>query len=292
MPKGTIVKNISNTYTVKMNKQAYVCTAKGKFKNYNINPVVGDNVEFDIIDEDKKEGVITEILEREVYLKRPKVANITQIMLVISIKNPKPDLLMLDKQIAFAEFLHVKPVIIINKCDLDENHEAEYIQNIYSKIGYDVIITEAKNNIGIKQIKEKLKNNLTVFSGNSGVGKSTITNSILGKIKAKEGQISEKNKKGKNTTTAVAIYEAEKNSYIVDTPGFSSFDITEIDYKDLKNYFIEFKKDECEFIDCSHTKERSCKIIDDVTDGIISKERYENYCILYNNLKENCKIIK
>lgn len=285
MPKGLIVKNISNTYTVKMNKQAYVCTAKGKFKNENITPVVGDNVEFDIIDEYKKEGLITEILERSVYLKRPKVANITQIMLVISIKSPKPDLFMLDKQIAFAEFLKIKPVIIINKCDLDENSEAERIQKIYSNIGYEVILTEAKNSLGISKIKELLKNNITVFSGNSGVGKSTITNSILGKIKTKEGEISLKNQKGKNTTTVITIYEAGKNSYIVDTPGFSSFDVNEINYKELKNYFIEFKKDECEFLDCSHIKERDCKIRDDVTKGIISKERYENYYNLYEILK-------
>lgn len=289
MPKGLIVNNISNIYIVKMNKQSYTCTAKGKFKNENIIPVVGDNIEFDIIDEEKKEGIITDILERKVYLKRPRVANVTQIMLVISIKNPKPDLLMLDKQIAFAEFLKLKPIIVINKCDLDKKNEVKYIENIYSNIGYDVIVTEAKNNIGINQIKEKLKSNITVFSGNSGVGKSTITNSILGTIKTKEGEISEKNKKGKNTTTAVTIYEVGKNSYVVDTPGFSSFDITEIEYKELKKYFIEFKKDECEFLDCSHTKERSCKIINDVRNGIISKERYENYCNLYDTLKDNYK---
>lgn len=287
MPKGLIVNNISNTYTVKMNELEYICIAKGKFKNESIIPVVGDNVGFDIIDEYKNEGIITEILERNVYLKRPKVANITQIMLVISIKSPKPDLYMLDKQIAFAEFLKIKPIIIINKCDLEKNNEVEYIKEIYSKIGYEVILTEAKNNLGINKIKELLKNNITVFSGNSGVGKSTITNSILGKIKTKEGEISEKNQKGKNTTTAITIYEVEKNSYIVDTPGFSSFNIDEINYKDLKKYFIEFSQDECEFLDCSHTKERNCKIIDDVKNEFISKERYKNYCNLYQTLKDN-----
>jgi len=290
MPTGLIVNNISNIYTVKMNKQAYKCTAKGKFKNNSIIPVVGDNVEFDIIDEGKKEGIITNVQERKIYLKRPKVANITQIMLIISIKNPKPDLLMLDKQIAFAEYLKLKPIIIINKCDLDKKNEANYIENIYSNIGYDVIITEAKNNIGINKIKEKLKNNITVFSGNSGVGKSTITNSVIGEEQTKEGEISQKNKRGKNTTTAVTIYEIDKNTYIVDTPGFSSFNIEEIDYKDLKNYFIEFEKEVCEFLDCSHTKERNCKIINDVTSGIISKKRYENYKNLYEFLKNNYKV--
>jgi len=291
MPKGLIINNISNIYTVKLNNQEYTCTAKGKFKNENISPVVGDNIVFDIIDEEKKEGIITEILERTVYLKRPKVANITQIMLVISIKNPKPDLLLLDKQIVFAEFLGVKPIIIINKCDLDKKGETEHIKKTYSKIGYDVIIAEAAYKKGINQIVEKLKNNLTVFSGNSGVGKSTITNSILGDIKTKEGEISLKNKKGKNTTTTVTIYELDKYSYIVDTPGFSSFDISEINYKDLKKYFIEFKKEDCEFLDCSHTKERKCKIIEEVKSGTISEERYKNYCALYEILKENSKHI-
>jgi len=285
MPNGIIVNNTSNIYTVRTDKQEYTCIAKGKFKNEVITPIVGDNVEFDIIDEGKKEGVITEIFERKVYLKRPKVANITQIMLVISIKNPKPDLLMLDKQLAFAEFLKIKPIIIINKCDLDKKNEVKHIENIYSNIGYKVITTEAKNNLGIEQIRNELKNNLTVFSGNSGVGKSTITNSILGEFKTREGEISRKSKKGKNTTTTTTIYEIGHNSYIVDTPGFSSFDIEEIDYKELKNYFIEFQKDECEFLDCSHTKERNCKIINDVTNEIISKERYDNYCNLYDFLK-------
>jgi len=135
MPKGLIVNNVSNTYTVKMNKQAYTCTAKGKFKNENIVPIVGDNVVFDIIDEDKKEGVIAEIEEKKLYLKRPRVANITQIMLVISIKSPKPDLLMLDKQIAFAEFLNLKPIIIINKCDLDKKDDALQIKIYILKLG-------------------------------------------------------------------------------------------------------------------------------------------------------------
>lgn len=287
MPKGFIVNNISNIYTVKMNKEAYKCTAKGKFKNENIVPVVGDNVEFDIIDEYQKEGVITEIKERAVYLKRPKVANVTQIMLVVSIKDPKLDLLMLDKQIAFAEFLKLKPIIIINKCDLDKKDEANRIKSIYSKIGYEVIITEAINDIGINKIKENLKNNITVFSGNSGVGKSTITNSILGAIKTRQGEISHKNRKGKNTTTAVTIYEVGKNSYVIDTPGFSSFDINEIDYKDLKKYFVEFKQEKCEFLDCSHIKEQNCEVINDVTAGIITEERYKNYKNLYADLKKN-----
>lgn len=286
MPSGLIINNISNTYWIKCQDKIYSCTAKGKFKNDNIVPVVGDNIKFEIIDSEKKEGIITEISERKVYLKRPKVANITQIMLVVSIKNPKPDLLMLDKQIAFAEFLGIKPIIIINKCDLDEKGETQKIEKIYTNIGYKVIITEAKNEKGINEIKDKLKNNITVFSGNSGVGKSTITNVLLGKEKTKEGEISVKNKKGKNTTTAITIYEIEKDSYIVDTPGFSSFEIEEISYKDLKKYFIEFRENECEFLDCSHTKERDCKIIRDVANKIISEERYENYCVLYEKLKD------
>lgn len=285
MLKGLIINNISNIYTVKANNQIYICTAKGRFKNEDITPVVGDNVEFEIIDEEKKEGVIAEILDRKIYLKRPKVANITQIMLVISIKSPKPDLLLLDKQIAFCEYLNIKPIIAINKCDLDKKDEVNKIRNIYSNIGYEIIVTEAANNKGIDILKEKLKNNITVFSGCSGVGKSTITNSLIGDIKTKEGEISKKNQRGKNTTTAVTIYELEENTYIVDTPGFSSFDINEIDYKDLKKYFIEFQNKECEFLDCSHTKERNCKIIDDLTKGLVSKERYDNYINLYESLK-------
>ena len=284
---GLIISNISNIYIVKANKKIYECNAKGKFKINEIVPVVGDNVVVDVLDDNKNIGVIEEIKQRANYLKRPKISNISQILLVVSCKNPKPDLLLLDKQLAFAEFIGIKSIIVLNKMDL-ANDEIDSIYETYTKIGYKVIKVEAKNKIGIEEIRKVLKKNISVFSGNSGVGKSTLINSIFENCLTKEGDISNKNKKGKNTTTAIKLYELEEDSYIADTPGFSTFDIYEIPYTELEKYFIEFKPyiKNCEFVGCTHQKEGICGIKDAVKNEEISKGRYQRFKKIYEELKE------
>lgn len=283
--KGTIIKNESNIYTVITEKGKYNAIPRGKFKNQDIVPVVGDRVKLSI---ENDIAIIEEIMPRNVYIKRPKLANITQIIFVQSSKNPKPDLLLLDKQLAFAEYLKVKSIIILNKIDLDKNKEFKKIKKIYEEIGYKVIETQANENIGIDKLKNELKGNISAFAGNSGVGKSTLINSLFNNIITLEGEISHKNKKGKNTTTKIQIYEIEKNSYIADTPGFSTLDISEIQSKDLDKYFIEFKKyiRECEFIGCTHIKEQNCGIKRAVESGKISIDRYNRFCKIYEELKE------
>jgi len=192
--QGIIISNISNIYEVKNNRYVYKCTAKGKLKKEDIVLAVGDNVIIDVLDEHNYIGIIKEIKPRINYLKRPKMSNLSQIIIVISCKNPKPNLLLLDKQLAFIEFLKIRPVIILNKVDL-LNDEIDKIYEIYTKIGYTVIKTEAKNKKGIDDVKKILENNISVFSGNSGVGKSTLINAIFQNVIAKEGDISQKNKK-------------------------------------------------------------------------------------------------
>ena len=280
MQKGIVTSNISDLYKVEANNIVYNCNARGKIKAGEISPVAGDLVEIDITDENKKVGVIERILERKNYIKRPKMANLTQIILVVSMKLPKPDLLLLDKQLVYAEYMNIKPIICLNKIDLEDEEKIEYIYNLYSKIGYTVIKTDAKNNVGVGKIKEHLQNNITAFSGNSGVGKSTLINSLLGKQIAEEGNISSKNKRGKNTTTQVLLYKIGENSYIADTPGFSTFDVSEIEKSNLAKYFIEFRPylAKCEYVDCSHKKEENCGIKKAVQEGKISKDRYERFC--------------
>ena len=282
MQKGIVTSNISDLYKVETNNIVYNCNARGKFKAGEISPVAGDLVEVDITDENKKVGVIEKILERKNYIKRPKMANLTQIILVVSMKLPKPDLLLLDKQLVYAEYMDIKPIICLNKIDLEDEEKIEYIYNLYSKIGYTVIKTDAKNNVGVDQIKKYLQNNITAFSGNSGVGKSTLINSILGKQIAEEGNISSKNKRGKNTTTQVLLYKIGENSYIADTPGFSNRYTYRIEKSDLAKYFIEFRPylADCEYADCSHKKEENCGIKRAVQEGKISKDRYERFCEL------------
>lgn len=292
MQKGIVISNISNLYQVETeNDKIYTCNVRGKIKLEELSPVAGDIVDIDIVDENKKVGVIEKIYERKVYIKRPKMANITQIMLVVSMKLPKPDLELLDKQLAYSEFFKIKPIIILNKIDLEQEEKIDMIYNLYTKIGYNVIKTEAKYDKGIEDIKKYLKNNITAFSGNSGVGKSTIINSIIGNRTAEEGDISKKNKRGKNTTTQVKLYKLEQDSYIADTPGFSTFEINEIDKDNLAKYFVEFEPylKNCEYVDCSHIKEVNCGIKKAVQQGMISEERYERYCKIVNKLEKKYK---
>ena len=288
MQKGIIINNISNLYDVEIEDTIFSCNARGKFKSDDITPVTGDIVEIEITDENKKNGVINKIENRKNYIKRPKIANITQIIFVVSMNMPKPDLLLLDKQLAFAEAMDVNPIICINKIDLESEDKSNLIEELYSNIGYKVIKTNAKIGENIDEIKKVLKENITAFSGNSGVGKSTLINNIFKQYLTEEGDISLKNKKGKNTTTTVKLYKIDNNSYIADTPGFSTFDISEIPSEELSKYFVEFNRfiSECKYIGCSHIKEDECGVKKAVADNKISMTRFENYCKIYNDLKD------
>lgn len=247
---GRIIGNISNTYKIKTNKGIYEAYARGRFKNEEVTPLVGDIVEIEITDENSKgqTAIIEKIQPRKNEIKRPRMANIDQIIFIISTKNPKPDLLMLDKQLAYAEMKGIEPIIIINKLDLQDSYKT--IQELYTKIGYKTIATSAKQGKGIDDLKQLLINKTSVFSGNSGVGKSSIINTLFGVNKTQEGEISKKNKKGKNTTTDTRLYELMENTYIADTPGFSSFEISEIESSMLDKYFKDFKNEiqHCEFV--------------------------------------------
>ena len=255
----------------------------GSLKQKSSSQLFGDTV---VIEANEETGSILEVYDRHNYIKRPKIANITQLIFVVSSKDPTPDLLMLDKQLAFAAFMQIKPIIVINKIDLEEK-EAKKIEAIYTKIGYQVIKTNAKEGMSIEKIKKVLKGEISAFSGNSGVGKSTLINALLKENATQEGNISQKNRKGKNTTTSVKLYKIGKESYIADTPGFSNFDIYEIPYKELYQYFIEFNQyiPHCEYLDCTHIKEESCGIKKEVGKHI-AISRYEHFKKIYEELKD------
>ncbi len=294
MEKGRVIEVVSNTVNVELENNL-ICNAniKGAFRKEEIFPVVGDNVLVDIFEKSNSgeviEGIICEILDRDVYIKRPKVANITKLFFVISIDKPKPDLLMLDKQIAFAELLKVKIVIVLNKVDLGDEKYIQEIKDVYEKVGYKVIVTQGNSseNSRVDEIKSELSGNISAFSGNSGVGKSTLINSLFNSYITLEGEISQKNKRGKNTTTSTKLYKLEEDTYIADTPGFSTFSIEEISYRDLDKYYKEFKEYiiNCEYIGCTHIKEENCGIKEAVLNSSINKKRYERYIKIYEELK-------
>lgn len=286
MLEGLIVSNISDLFQVEIDNEIFECRVRGKFKKNEIFPVVGDFVKIEKIANEKNKGIIEEISPRKMYSKRPKIANLTQIILVISLKSPKPDFLLLDKQLAYAEYLKIKPIICINKIDLGKREVVDEIHQIYERIGYKVVDTIA-NKEKVQCLEKLLNNEITAFSGNSGVGKSTLINSIFGEEKTQEGIISDRIKRGKNTTTNTTLYKI-KNGYIADTPGFSTFDITEIESNKLALYYKEFKQyiNDCEYLDCNHIKEENCGIKKALSEGKISKQRYERYCKIFEELKD------
>ena len=276
--KGIITKIKSNLYVVKTDEGMIECTAKGLFKLKKLIPLVGDYVEVN-------NNVIEKIYPRKNEFIRPPIANIDQLIIVLSTTNPKPDLMLLDKELIMAEKNEVEPIICINKIDLSSDYSD--IIETYENIGYQVITTNAKNGFGIEKLAILLSNKITAFSGNSGVGKSALTNNIFNEEVAKEGETSEKLEKGKHTTKHVELYEFSNYGFVADTPGFSSFEVQGINYKELDEYFIEFEKykENCEFRGCTHIKELNCGIKKAVSKRKIDKGRYERYCDLYEKLK-------
>ncbi len=276
--KGIITKVYSDRYRVRTDEEYIDCTARGLLKLKKDKPLVGDLVEI-------KENQIEKILPRKNSFIRPPIANIDQLILVISTTNPKPDLLLLDKQLVMAEKNNVEPIICVNKIDLVESYDE--IVNVYGEIGYQVITTDAKNKVGLEKLMLLLQNKVTAFTGNSGVGKSTLTNNVVGKNVSEEGETSLRLEKGKHTTKYVELYEVIANTYIADTPGFSTYEIQGIDEKNLEKYFVEFTPyiNECQYRGCTHIKEKECGIKKAVAKRKINQGRYERYCQLYEKLK-------
>ncbi|WP_138203303.1 ribosome small subunit-dependent GTPase A [Haloimpatiens lingqiaonensis] len=275
--KGIIVKGVGGLYYVKSGNELIKCKARGKFRFNELTPMVGDIVEVSI---NKGEGVIENINQRSNELVRPFVANVTQAFVVVTFKNPDLNLNLLNSFLLLCQSKGLKILVCFNKIDL-VNLEEEKISNIIKTLkeaGYQVALLNAKEGEGIEFLKEKLKDEVTVFCGPSGVGKSTILNKIFGREVMQTGDISQKSKRGKHTTRHSELIEID-GGFVVDTPGFSSLDISFITKEELKYCFPEFEKYncECKFSNCLHYKEPGCKVKEAVEQGEISKERYEFY---------------
>jgi ribosome biogenesis GTPase len=284
---GTIIRGIGGFYYVKANGKVYECKARGVFRKNEVTPLPGDRVVISVIDESKLTASIDEILARSSQLIRPAVANVDQLVAVIAAKSPSPDFMLLDKLLVTAEAKGIVPVICINKIDLDAENNYVRIIEAYEKTGYKIIALSSKLNIGIDNLREVLCGHLTTFAGQSGVGKSTILNNIMKYSVMQTGEISEKIERGRHTTRHAELVELDSGGYIVDTPGFSSFELADIKYNELPYLYPEFAEhmDKCKFTGCSHISEPGCGVKDAVERGLVSRERYGRYVRLYNELK-------
>lgn len=283
---GLILKGIGGFYYVKAGDTVYECKARGVFRRNAITPLVGDHVK--LLIEENQSPVIAEILPRNNSLIRPPMANLDQLVLVAATCDPAPSTLVIDKIIAAAEDKGISPILVISKIDLEQ---AQWLRDIYEPIGFPVVLVSSATGEGVKQVKELLRGKITAFTGNSGVGKSSLLNQIDRRFCLETGEISRKLGRGRHTTRQVELFPLEGGGYVADTPGFSAIQMERYDvvHKEQLPYcFREFEPflDQCRFPSCSHTCEKGCAVLEAVREGKISRSRHESYVALYQEVKD------
>ncbi len=287
MEKGLLLKGIGGFYYVETNSGSILeCRARGVFRNKEVSPLAGDLVMFEETEPGK--GVIDKILPRKNMLRRPPVSNLDQLIFVISVCDPRPNPLVLDKLIAIAEYKKIKPVIVITKTDLASGDD---FYRIYSRAGFETFMLSNLEPAEAKPIKDMLQGKISAFTGNSGVGKSSLLNNIAPELSLETADISKKLGRGRHTTRQVELYKLDNGGYIADTPGFSALDTGqyEVILKDeLQHCFREFSPylDRCRFRGCSHTSEKGCAVIEAVNAGEIERSRHESYREMYEEAKK------
>lgn len=283
--EGTIIKGIGGFYYVEVADVIYECKARGVFRKNKISPLPGDRVKFTV--NDGAENTIDEIFSRRNVLVRPPIANIDRLFVVTSVCDPKPNTLVIDKLIAIAEKNDIEPVLVITKTDLGN---PSVLEEIYKTAGFETVITSAETGVGIDRIRELIEGHISAFAGNTGVGKSSLLNSVDSSLSLQTGEISDKLGRGRHTTRHIELFRI-CGGYIADTPGFSSLDFQNAE-KILKDElpfcFREFEDylGTCKFSTCSHTHDKGCSIIEAVNDGKIHPSRHENYIAMYNEVKD------
>lgn len=285
MKTGKLIKGIGGFYYVKCDGEVYECKARGNFRKQKISPLVGDNVEFNVFE--NSENAIENILPRKNELIRPPLANLDTLFVVSSLTDPKVNTEIIDNLIAICEYKQIEPVIVFTKTDLDDS--GEYYKNIYTNAGFKVILCDNNTGSGSQEIKELLKGKSSAFTGNTGVGKSSLLNNIFPNLKLKTGETSKKLGRGKHTTRQCELFDTD-GGYVADTPGFSSLDFQKCERilkDDLPYCFREFVEylPYCKFSTCSHTNDKGCAVLKAVEDGKISKSRHNSYVSMYEEVK-------
>ena len=286
---GKIIKGIAGFYYVNNGEnKVYQCKAKGVFRNRKIKPLVGDDVEFSVLDEETMEGNIDEILPRKNELIRPAAANVDQALVLFALTHPAPNLNLLDRFLVMMSMEDIPVKLCFNKQDLGDEALMDQYRSIYEAAGYPVYFISAREETGIEQVRSLLRGKTTVLAGPSGVGKSSLTNSLQEEVEMETGEISRKLKRGKHTTRHAQIIPVAQDTFLVDTPGFSSLYIENMEEQELKDYFPEFRRYEgqCRFQGCRHIHEPGCAVKEALENNEISRLRYEDYLELHQELKE------
>ena len=286
--QGIIVKGIAGFYYVRCTDGiVYECKAKGVFRKDHKKPLVGDRVSMDILDQDKALGHILEIMDRKNELIRPAVANVDQAMVIFAAAHPMPNLGLLDRFLIQMEHYNIPTIICFNKADLVSDADVQYLEQIYEKSGYRTVLISAKKEQGIDLVRELLRGKVTTVAGPSGVGKSTLINLLQDRVIMETGSVSEKIARGKHTTRHSELLEIDRDTFIFDTPGFSSLDVSYLLPEELENCFPEMRRyrDTCRFLGCAHIHEPDCGVKRALALGEMSKERYDDYVNLYAECK-------
>ena len=285
---GKVIRIDLDIYVIQTKKEIIQAKARGNTKKKG-SILVGDVV---CLEKAGQDFMITSIRNRQNSLIRPPVSNIDQMIIVTSLATPVPDYILLDKQIVLCMSKGINPVICINKIDLENANEQskldlEYIKNTYSNLGIEILFVSAKEKVGLDELKRILKGKTSAFSGNSGVGKSSITSELIGED-VLVGDIGQKSNRGKHTTKSVNIYSIDEDTFILDTPGFSSYELYDIEYRHLKDFYPEFKSCHCDYSDCAHVIEDNsvCDVKRKLNEGKIDQGRYDRYVYIYEKLKE------
>lgn len=289
MMQGRIVKGIAGFYYVSVTGSGiYECRAKGIFRKEKLKPLVGDYVEIEVLDEEHRVGNLIKVLPRKNVLIRPTVANIDQALVIFALREPDPNFMLLDRFLVSMEKQEIPVLICINKLDLAVEEEQEKIEKIYGFCGYPVIFTSAREEKGLDPLRERLRGKTTAVAGPSGAGKSSLTNLLSPHIQMETGEISRKLGRGRHTTRHSQLIELEKDTYLMDTPGFTSFYVEDMDKEELRHCFPEFAPYEgtCRFQGCTHTHEPGCQVKEALERGQINPQRYENYKEMYRELEE------